>query len=219
MHNLWMKIAYRKIYRVRYNNVRKIVDDLSDAAGRGGLSVLADKLGKAQPQVSAFAGTSPTKKIGDSIAEQIESVFSLPESSLDEESFDFKNGKLVAGTQIETTQAERIPFEELSPEMELLERVKQSLGKLPRNNLEIICEHASVPMEEIDCFLERKIISFESLKNLLETQNIGHYLKSEFRMLPRKWSDGYKNRYFNPYVVWKEESEEISKDFDKAFSI
>lgn len=76
------------IKQIRYLNTRAVV------AKAGGITALADKLGKSQSQVSAFAGINPHKGIGDKIARQIEEAYDLPRGWLDK-AHDEGNEKLV----------------------------------------------------------------------------------------------------------------------------
>lgn len=62
---------------IRYKNSRHLIDRL------GGVSAFAEKLGKQQSQVSAFAGSNPTKGIGNTIARQIEDKLKLPPGWMD----------------------------------------------------------------------------------------------------------------------------------------
>lgn len=62
----------------RLQNFRRI---LSDRKLR--LVEIADLLGKAPAQVSAFGGKNPTKGIGDQIAREIENALKLPNGTLD----------------------------------------------------------------------------------------------------------------------------------------
>lgn len=62
---------------IRYKNARFLVRSI------GGVSAFADKLGKQQSQVSAFAGESPVKGIGPKIARQIEVTFGKANGWLD----------------------------------------------------------------------------------------------------------------------------------------
>lgn len=67
-----------KISDTRLQNFRRI---LSEKKLR--LIDIADLLGKAPAQVSAFGGKNPTKGIGDQIAREIEAALKLPNGSLD----------------------------------------------------------------------------------------------------------------------------------------
>jgi hypothetical protein len=76
------------INEIRHRNVRMLVAQLEDAAGKsgdraGGLVMLAAKLNKAAPQVSHFAAEKPTKNIGEKIAREIEDAFGLERGWLD----------------------------------------------------------------------------------------------------------------------------------------
>lgn len=66
------------IYDTRYKHVRHLLEqkDLK-------LKDLAERIGKSPGQISSFAGTNPTKKIGDQIAREIEQAFTLPRGYLD----------------------------------------------------------------------------------------------------------------------------------------
>jgi SOS-response transcriptional repressor LexA len=67
-----------KISDTRLENLRRLLQE------RGlKLAMLAELLGKAPAQVSAFAGRNPTKGIGDQIAREIEKALSLPSGYLD----------------------------------------------------------------------------------------------------------------------------------------
>lgn len=61
---------------------------------------IAELLGKAPAQVSAFGGKNPTKGIGDQIAREIEKALSLPNGSLDvlQDLSGFNNGSVVGYT-------------------------------------------------------------------------------------------------------------------------
>ncbi|WP_346399703.1 LexA family transcriptional regulator [Pseudomonas syringae] len=67
-----------KIPDTRLQNLKRV---LSDQKLR--LTHLADRLGKAPAQVSAFAGKNPTKGIGDQIAREIEKALGLHMGYLD----------------------------------------------------------------------------------------------------------------------------------------
>ncbi|QVK34049.1 LexA family transcriptional regulator [Pseudomonas syringae] len=67
-----------KISDTRLQNLKRV---LSDQKLR--LTHLADRLGKAPAQVSAFAGKNPTKGIGDQIAREIEKALGLHMGYLD----------------------------------------------------------------------------------------------------------------------------------------
>ncbi|MCA5969029.1 MULTISPECIES: LexA family protein [Pseudomonas] len=67
-----------KISDTRLQNLKRV---LSDQKLR--LTQLADRLGKAPAQVSAFAGKNPTKGIGDQIAREIEKALGLHMGYLD----------------------------------------------------------------------------------------------------------------------------------------
>ncbi|WP_241088071.1 S24 family peptidase [Pseudomonas viridiflava] len=67
-----------KISDTRLENFRRI---LAEKGLR--LTDIADLLGKAPAQVSAFGGKNPTKSIGDKIAREIERALDLIEGSLD----------------------------------------------------------------------------------------------------------------------------------------
>jgi len=67
-----------RISDTRLQNFRRI---LSDRKLR--LVEIADLLGKAPAQVSAFGGKNPTKGIGDQIAREIENALKLPNGTLD----------------------------------------------------------------------------------------------------------------------------------------
>ncbi|KTB55151.1 hypothetical protein AO067_10435 [Pseudomonas viridiflava ICMP 13104] len=67
-----------KISDTRLENFRRI---LADRGLR--FTDIADLLGKAPAQVSAFGGKNPTKSIGDKIAREIERALDLIEGSLD----------------------------------------------------------------------------------------------------------------------------------------
>lgn len=66
------------IYEIRLANTRQLLEEKKLR-----LKDLADRLGKAPAQVSAFAGSSAHKNIGDVIAREIESAFDLPRGYLD----------------------------------------------------------------------------------------------------------------------------------------
>jgi PAS domain S-box-containing protein len=68
------------IKEIRHRNVRTLVRKLERDANRGGkqaggLTMLAEMLGKSVAQVSRFAAEKPTSHIGDRIAREIEAVF------------------------------------------------------------------------------------------------------------------------------------------------
>ena len=68
------------IKEIRHRNVRTLVRKLERDANRGGkqaggLTMLAELLGKSVAQVSRFAAEKPTTHIGDRIAREIEAVF------------------------------------------------------------------------------------------------------------------------------------------------
>ncbi|WP_294735728.1 LexA family transcriptional regulator [uncultured Pseudomonas sp.] len=67
-----------KISDTRLQNFRRIL-----AERKLRLVDIADRLGKAPAQVSAFGGKNPTKGIGDQIAREIEKALSLPNGYLD----------------------------------------------------------------------------------------------------------------------------------------
>ncbi|WP_339665214.1 S24 family peptidase [uncultured Pseudomonas sp.] len=66
------------IYDTRYQNTRRLLAERAIS-----LKALADLLGKAPAQVSAFAGKNPHKNIGEQIAREIEKAFNIPKGSLD----------------------------------------------------------------------------------------------------------------------------------------
>src|SRR6185312_8382095 len=51
----------------------------------GGVTQLAERLGKSQSQISHLIGTNPVKNIGDKLAAEIERVFEKPNGWLDHE--------------------------------------------------------------------------------------------------------------------------------------
>lgn len=68
------------IKEIRHRNVRALVKELEQHAGRdgkrtGGLTMLAGMLGKSAAQVSRFASEKPSTHIGDRIAREIEEAF------------------------------------------------------------------------------------------------------------------------------------------------
>lgn len=67
-----------RISDTRLHNFRQIL-----AEKKLRLIDIAELLGKAPAQVSAFGGKNPTKGIGDQIAREIEKALSLPNGSLD----------------------------------------------------------------------------------------------------------------------------------------
>ena len=67
-----------RISDTRLHNFRQIL-----AEKKLRLIDIAELLGKAPAQVSAFGGKNPTKGIGDQIAREIERALSLPNGSLD----------------------------------------------------------------------------------------------------------------------------------------
>jgi SOS-response transcriptional repressor LexA len=70
-------VPMRNIHTIRLNNARELASQFDTKAQ------FAEKLGKEPTQVSRFMGKNPTKKIGDLIAEQIESAFGKPKGWLD----------------------------------------------------------------------------------------------------------------------------------------
>lgn len=67
-----------KISDTRLQNFRRVM-----AEKKLRLTDIADRLGKAPAQVSAFGGKNPTKGIGDQIAREIETALSLHDGYLD----------------------------------------------------------------------------------------------------------------------------------------
>lgn len=67
-----------KISDTRLHNFRRVL-----AEKKLRLTDIADLLGKAPAQVSAFGGKNPTKGIGDQIAREIEKALELPSGYLD----------------------------------------------------------------------------------------------------------------------------------------
>jgi SOS-response transcriptional repressor LexA len=67
-----------KISDTRLDNFRRVL-----AEKKLRLTDIADLLGKAPAQVSAFGGKNPTKGIGDQIAREIEKALELPSGYLD----------------------------------------------------------------------------------------------------------------------------------------
>ncbi|MDF1583630.1 MAG: LysR family transcriptional regulator [Methyloprofundus sp.] len=65
------------ISQIRYKNAQYL------AELAGGISAVAEKLGKAQPQVSHLLAENPVKNIGNKIARQFEEAFNKPEGWLD----------------------------------------------------------------------------------------------------------------------------------------
>lgn len=73
-------IEQMDIKEIRHRNVRALVKELEQHAGRdgkrtGGLTMLAGMLGKSAAQVSRFASEKPSTHIGDRIAREIEEAF------------------------------------------------------------------------------------------------------------------------------------------------
>ncbi|MEE5107257.1 S24 family peptidase [Pseudomonas alliivorans] len=92
-----------KISDTRLENFRRIL------AERGlRLTDIADLLGKAPAQVSAFAGKNPTKSIGDKIAREIESALDLIEGSLDIHSWNARPSQ--SGTTFTDPIRNRVPI-------------------------------------------------------------------------------------------------------------
>lgn len=67
----------RNIHTIRLVNAKALAKDFSTK------TAFAEKLGKEPTQVSRFMGKNPTKRIGDLIAEQIETAFGKPKGWLD----------------------------------------------------------------------------------------------------------------------------------------
>lgn len=65
------------IREIRYKNARSLINE------EGGLTEFGKKIGKAQSQVSSFAGSNPSKGIGNQIARQIEKAFNKPSGWMD----------------------------------------------------------------------------------------------------------------------------------------
>lgn len=66
-----------KINEARYLNARSLIAEC------GSLTAFAKRIGKADTQVSSFAGDNPRKGIGNKIAEEIEVEFGKPAGWLD----------------------------------------------------------------------------------------------------------------------------------------
>jgi len=64
---------------IRYRNARALIAEC------GSITAFAEKLKKAETQVSGFAGINPRKGIGNKIARQIEVVFNKPAGWMDHE--------------------------------------------------------------------------------------------------------------------------------------
>ncbi|GJM06865.1 MAG: repressor [marine bacterium B5-7] len=64
---------------VRRENMRALARTV------GGISAMANRLGKSQGQISHLIGSSPIKNIGDKIAAQVELAFTKPHGWLDRE--------------------------------------------------------------------------------------------------------------------------------------
>lgn len=80
--------AMMDINEIRHRNVRLLIRQLEEEAGRtgdraGGLTMLAAKLGKSSGQVAHFASEMPIKNIGDQIAREIEAKFGLERGWMD----------------------------------------------------------------------------------------------------------------------------------------
>lgn len=76
------------INEIRWRNVRRIIHQLDEEAGRGGdrpggLTLFAAKLKKSTGQAAHFAGETPIKGIGDKIAREIEVAFGLERGWMD----------------------------------------------------------------------------------------------------------------------------------------
>ena len=76
------------IYEIRHRNVRMLVHQLEEDAGKtgeraGGLAMLALKLSKSSSQTAHFASDKPTKRLGDQIAREIEEAFGLEYAWMD----------------------------------------------------------------------------------------------------------------------------------------
>lgn len=65
------------VYEIRRINTRRLADSV------GGISALAERLGKSQGQISHIIGTNPIKNIGPRIAREIEAAFSKDHGWLD----------------------------------------------------------------------------------------------------------------------------------------
>jgi SOS-response transcriptional repressor LexA len=84
-----------KISDTRLQNFRRVL-----AAKNLRLTDIADRLGKAPAQVSAFGGKNPTKGIGDQIAREIENALNLHHGYLDMPYGldEFNNGTVLSNT-------------------------------------------------------------------------------------------------------------------------
>lgn len=81
-------IEQMDIKEIRHRNVRALVKELEQRAGRdgkrtGGLTMFAGMLGKSAAQVSRFASEKPSTHIGDRIAREIEEAFAKERGWMD----------------------------------------------------------------------------------------------------------------------------------------
>lgn len=75
------RLSYRKAMNVKEIR-RKNLRTLSRMVG--GVTQLAERLGKSQSQISHLIGTNPVKNIGDKFAAEVEKVFAKPAGWLDQ---------------------------------------------------------------------------------------------------------------------------------------
>lgn len=68
--------------QIRYRNIRYLIE-LNGGLNSGGLTRVAERLGKSQGQVSHFAGENPIKNIGNKVARDIETAFDKPRGWMD----------------------------------------------------------------------------------------------------------------------------------------
>lgn len=69
---------------IRRNNMRALAKSV------GGITPMANMLGKSQSQISHLIGANPIKNIGDKIAAEVEKIFNKPHGWLDREHFEIR---------------------------------------------------------------------------------------------------------------------------------
>lgn len=121
------------VKEIRRMNLRAL------ARAVGGVTQLAERLGKSQSQISHLIGTNPVKNIGDKLAAEVERVFEKSNGWLDHEHAEIQEEG--ATYQISRTASYRVP---LLSGQEVQNRFLQSTSLLNSNYTDYVLTHIKV---------------------------------------------------------------------------
>lgn len=93
---------------IRRKNLRAI------ARSVGGVTQLAERLGKSQSQISHLIGTNPVKNIGDRFAAEVEKAFTKPHGWLDHEHHDLQEESAIYQTRKDYSQIPLLTWQEVA---------------------------------------------------------------------------------------------------------